>query len=263
MSLRLALSRKPTAALSAVTLLVIPTTSTLAFGALVYDPSNYTEAVAQVQAWEKQYTQMTQALSMANSTLSQLKAQVSGTTGNRGFGDLLNNPLLKAVVPADLSTTLSGLNASGQLTGSAATIRSSTMVYNCGDISNAAAKVACQALLAQNAQAQAVQWNSLALLNQRTTQIDALRGQIDATDDPKSIAELQARLEAEQAQVANDQAKIAEANAMLAINQASAAQAQQERVSALMATNKTDVLDSFRFTSLSAQPAVQTASVAQ
>jgi len=124
-------------------------------------------------------------------------------------------------------------------------------------------QVACQALLAQNAQAQAVQQNTLALLNQRTTQIDALRGQISATTDPKSIAELQARLEAEEAQVANDQAKVALTNAMLASNQQAASQAQAERVDALMATNKTSVLDNFSFTALGTSPAVQTAAVDQ
>jgi len=188
---------------------------------------------------------------------------VSSTTGNRGFGDLLNNPLLKAIVPPDISSTLSTLNSTGTLTGNAATIRSSTTIYNCGDITDAAAKVACQALLGQNAQSQATQQSTMALLNQRTTQIEALRGQIDATSDPKSIAELQARLQAEEAQVANDQNKIATANAMLVANQQAAAQAQAERVDALMATNKTSALDGFSFASLGYQPATQTADVDQ
>jgi len=258
--------RSMTAVAAAALVLAFPATSAYAIGGLgdiVYDPSNYAEAIKQVQSWEQQYQQMTQALAKADASLTQLKSAVSSTTGNRGFGDLLNNPLLKAIVPPDISSTLSTLNSTGTLTGNAATIRSSTTIYNCGDITDAAAKVACQALLGQNAQSQATQQSTMALLNQRTTQIEALRGQIDATSDPKSIAELQARLQAEEAQVANDQNKIATANAMLVANQQAAAQAQAERVDALMATNKTSALDGFSFASLGYQPATQTADVDQ
>jgi len=241
--------RSMTAVAAAALILALPATSAYAIGGLgdiVYDPSNYAEAIKQVQSWEQQYQQMTQALAKADASLTQLKSAVSSTTGNRGFGDLLNNPLLKAIVPSDISSTLSTLNSTGTLTGNAATIRSSTTIYNCGDITDAAAKVACQALLGQNAQSQATQQSTMALLNQRTTQIEALRG-----------------LQAEEAQVANDQNKIATANAMLVANQQAAAQAQAERVDALMATNKTSALDGFSFASLGYQPATQTADVDQ
>jgi len=266
MNFRLPMSRKYAAPLAAAIILAVPATSAFAIGGLgdiVYDPSNYAEAIKQVQSWEQQYQQMTQALAKADASLAQLQTAVSSTTGNRGFGDLLNNPLLKATVPTNLPTTLSSLNSTGTLTGNAATIRSATAVYNCTDLTDAAAKVACQALLSQNAQAQSLQQDTMALLNQRTTQIDALRGQIDATNDPKSIAELQARLTAELAGVANDQNKIALMNAMLISNQQAAAQTRSEQSSSLMATNKTSVLDSFSFTSLGTQPAVQTAEVEQ
>lgn len=258
--------RSVMAVATALLALAVPVTSAYAIGGLgdiVYDPSNYLQAVKQVRAWEQQYQQMTQSLAKAQSMLQQEQSHLSAVTGNRGFGDLLNNPLLKNIVPSDLSATISGLNSSGTLTGNAASIRNSSQIYGCGDIADPAARVACQAVLGQNAQAQSVQQNTMALLNQRTTQIEALRAEIDATSDPKSIAELQARLQAEQAQVTNDQNKIALANAMLASSQAAAAQAQQERVAALMATNKTSVLDGFSFTSLGYQPAALTADVAQ
>jgi type IV secretion system protein VirB5 len=258
--------RNMTAVAIASLALVIPASSAFAIGGLgdiVYDPSNYAEAIKQVQSWEQQFQQMTQALAKADATVQQLQTQVSSTTGNRGFGDLLNNPSLMATVPTNLPTTMSSLNSTGTLTGNAATIRSSTAVYNCADVTDAASKVACQALLGQAAQAQAVQQTTMALLNQRTTQIDALRGQIDATNDPKAIAELQARLTAELAQVANDQNKIALMNAMLITSQQAAAQTRLEQSSALMATNKTSVLDGFSFTSLGTQPTLQTAAVDQ
>ncbi len=266
MQLCISLPKKPALALGAMLVAALPAGSAFAIGGLgdiVYDPSNYAQAIKQVQAWELQYQQMTQSLAKAEATFQQVQSHLSAVTGNRGFGDLLNNPALKTIIPPDLSSTLAELNSTGVLSGKAATIRSASTVYNCGDITDAAAKTTCQALLGQNAQAQATQQDTMALLNERTVQIDALRGQIDNTQDPKAIAELQARLAAEEAQVENDQIKINEGNAMLATNQAAAAQAEQERVNALMATNKTDVLDSFKFTGLGYQPAVQTASVDQ
>ncbi len=266
MSILTAQLHKPLTALGAFALLAVPASTAFAIGGLgdiVYDPSNYLEAVKQVQSWEAQYQQMTQSLTKAEATLQQVQTQVNAVTGVRGFGDLLNNPTLKALIPSDFSTTLAGLNATGTLSGSAQQIRSSTAVYNCGDITDAAAKVACQALLGQGAQSQAVQQNTMALLNERTTQIDALRAEISSTQDPKGIAELQARLAAEQAQVTNDQNKIAVANAMLQASAQAAAQAQAERTSALMATNKTSVLDHFDFTALGYAPGAQVADVDQ
>jgi type IV secretion system protein VirB5 len=168
----------------------------------------------------------------------------------RGFGDLLNNPALKAVVPSDLGDSLNALNATGLLSGRALAIRQASVLYDCGDVVDAAAKAACQAMLGQTAQAQALQNDTLALLDVRTVQIDALRAAINTTQDPKAIAELQARLEAEQAQAANDQSKVVLAQAMLAASREAAVQAQTERVQALMATGKTSVLNGFSFAAL-------------
>lgn len=244
---------KLTLALASAALLAVSASSAFAMfgvGDVVFDPSNYAQAIKQVQSWEQQYAQMSQSLQKAEATFQQVKGQLDAVTGVRGFGDLLNNPALRQVVPSDLSMTLDNLNATGALSGKALAIRNASAVYDCDDLSDAAARKSCQVLLDQNAQAQAIQQNTMALLNERTTQIEALRAQIDATEDPKAIAELQARLAAEQAQVGNDQNKIDVANAMLINNQQAAAQAEAERVNALMATNKPDVLANFDFTSL-------------
>lgn len=237
----------------AAIVLALPAGAAFAIGGLgdiVYDPSNYAQAIKQVQAWEQQYRQMTQALAKAEATYQAAKSQVDALTGVRGFGDILNNPALRAIIPSDLTTSMADLNMTGSLTGRALTLRNAARIYDCNDISGEVARRNCQALLGQTAQAQAFQQDTLALLNQRTTQIEALRAEISATQDPKAIAELQARLAVEQAQVANDQTKIALANAMLVSSRQAAAQSEVERVNALMATNKTSALDGFSFTDL-------------
>jgi len=240
-------------ALTGSALLMLCAQSAFAIGGLgdiVYDPSNYLQAVKQVQAWEQQYSQMEQSLAEAQATLTQIKSGTDAMTGSRGLGGIFDNPALKSIIPQDLSKTLASLNATGTLSGEAQTIRSSNLVYNCTDIEGTQQKSNCQAILGQASQAQAVQQNTMALLNERTTQIDALRDQINATQDPKAIAELQARLDAEAAQTANDQNKIVMANAMLATSQQAAVQAERERVNALMATNKTSSFDGFSFAAL-------------
>jgi len=262
----IAFFRKYSSMANCIVMLAAPATAAYAMGGLgdiVYDPTNYVQAVKQVQAWSQQHAQMAQSLAKAEATLQQVKSQVNAMTGNRGLGDLFNNPSLKSIVPTDLSSTLTSLNATGVLSGRAAILRSSSAVYTCNDVTDSAAKTACRVLLGQTAQFQAVQQETMALLNQRTIQIDALRAEINATEDPKAIAELQARLQAEEAQVANDQNKIVLTNAMLATNQAAAAQAEQERVSALMATNKTSVLDGFSFTAHGQRSSTEVAEVDQ
>lgn len=243
--------------------MAVPASAAFAVGAIVYDPTNYLQAIKQVQAWEQQYQQMTASITKAEATFQQVKSQVDAVTGVRGFGDLLNNPLLRNIIPTDMSATLSGLNTTGILSGKALAIRDASAIYHCEDISSETARINCQALLGQNAQAQAIQQDTMALLNQRSTQIEALRSQINNTQDPKAIAELQARLAVEQAQVANDQNKITLGNAMLVANAQAAAQSEQERVNALMATNKPSALDGFSFSSLGYQSSVQVADVEQ
>lgn len=266
MNLAFLVSRRTKAIGIATLIMALPAFSANALGGLgdiVYDPSNFAQAVKQVQAWEQQYQQMREGLAKAEATYNQVKANVDAITGVRGLGDLFNNPLLKSVVPADLSKALADLNATGRLSGNAATIRSSTMVYDCEDLTEEGARIACQALLAQNAQAQATQQDTMALLDERTAQIDQLRSAINTTQDPKAIAELQARIAAEQAQVGNDQNKILLANSMLMTNRMAAAQAQAERVNALMATNKKSALDGFSFTNLGFAKSAQVANIEQ
>lgn len=245
--------RKRLIAFSLMGCLILPAGSALAIGGvgdIVYDPTNYVQAVKQVQAWAQQYRQMAQSISKAEATLSEVKTQVAAVTGVRGFGDLLNSRLFQAVVPADLGHDLARLNETGLLSGKALSLREASALYNCGDVADAAARKACQALLGQTAQAQALQNDTLALLDARTTQIEGLRAAISQTGDPKAIAELQARLAAEQAQVTNDQSKIVLAQAMLTASYDAAVQVQTERVQALMATDKPSVLDGFSFSGL-------------
>jgi type IV secretion system protein VirB5 len=181
------------------------------------------QAIQQVAAWAQQYQQMM-------SQIQQAQQQYASLTGARGLGDILNNQLLQGVVPADVSQIYSAINAGGfnSLTGAAKTLRSATMIYNCEGRQGQDLQI-CQSLLNTNAQTQAFQQNALSLITQRVGQIQSLQSQINTTQDPKAIAELQARLQAENTQVANDSNRIAVMQALAESQQRSAQQQQKER----------------------------------
>ena len=174
----------------------------------VFDAAALAQAIKQVDAWRKQFEQMT-------AQLKQMQDQNAALTGSRGLGNILNDPQLRATVPADAAQLLDAVRAhgSGALTAQAADIRRASMIYDCQDRSGVD-QTTCQAFLNNSAQAGALQQNAMVRLNQRMDQINGLRGQINATTDPKSIAELTARLVAESAQVANDANRLVILNAM-------------------------------------------------
>lgn len=189
----------------------------------VFDAAAFAQAVKQVAAWKQQFEQM--ALQ-----LKQLQDQHAALTGSRGLGNILNNPQLRTIVPADAAQVYDAVqrNGSSSLTAQALGIRNASKVYDC-DNRTGIDKTTCQAFLNNSAQAQAYQQNAMILLNQRMDQINGLQGQINSTNDPKSIAELTARLVAESAQVANDANRIIVLKAMSESADRAAQQALKER----------------------------------
>lgn len=189
----------------------------------VVDASNLTQAIKQVDAWKKQFDQMA-------AQMKQLQAQQASMTGNRGLGTIYTDPRLQNTVSHDVSSTFDRIQQSGAgaLTPAAAAIRNSSQIYNCDD-RQGADRSTCQAFLSNNAQAQAYQQNAMLLLNQRMAQIQNLQSQINLTNDPKSVAELQARLAAESTQVSNDANRIMVLRAMSDSAERAAQQALKER----------------------------------
>ena len=192
-------------------------------GIPVLDVANLAQAVQQVLSWKQQYDQMVQQY-------QQMQSQYNSLTGSRNLGDILNNPLLQGVVPADVATVFNGLNQGGYsgLTSAAQGIRNAAMKYNCENMTGDT-QIACQAALNTNAQAQAYQQSALQLITQRVSQIQSLQSQINTTQDPKAIAELQARITAENTQVSNDANRIAVMQALAQSQRLAADQALREQ----------------------------------
>jgi type IV secretion system protein VirB5 len=174
-----------------------------ATGVPVFDGANLLSAIEQLVAWQAQYEQMVAQINGA-------KQQYDSLTGSRNLGNILNDPALKGVMPADINAIYNAIQqgGSGGLTTAAKALRNASKHYDCDDRAGAD-KAACQAFLNNNSQTQAFANNGMDVVSQRVTQIQGLQNQISSTADPKAIAELNARLVAESAQVTNDANRIA------------------------------------------------------
>lgn len=176
-------------------------------GIPVIDGANLAQSIQQVLAWAQQYQQMAEQIQQAQQQLQQLETTYQSMTGSRGLGSLLNNPGLPQYLPDEwktvyqsasgggysgISGALSQILADEQLVGSVAAIEQQIMQRS----REAAATDKAIGLRAYDG------------AKARLTQIEVLMGQINGTSDPKAIAELQARIQAEQAAINNEATKL-------------------------------------------------------
>jgi type IV secretion system protein VirB5 len=132
--------------------------------------------------------------------ITQLQSQIDNISGFRGLGSILNSPLLRNYIPANAQNTINAVTVGGYagLSPSAKTLRDASMVYNCLDKAGPA-QTRCQATLAQPYQHKAFMQDALSKASGRVDQINSLLAQVDNSEDPKAVQELQARIEGENA----------------------------------------------------------------
>ncbi len=117
------------------------------------------------------------------------------------------------------------------------------MLYNCMDKPAGLLRNTCQAVLSNGSQRQATQTAALQVAQQRMQEIQNMQQQINTTQDPKAISEVQAALAAETAQVQNDLIRVTLANQMADAQDQAASQAILERHLAMMKPNAPSVAD--------------------
>jgi len=192
----------------AVTVIMFVSVSAFAQGVPVIDASNLAQAVQQVAAWEKQYAQMQQQI-------SSLQSQLQSITGTRNLGTILNDPSLQQYLPNNWQSLLGSSN----LSGTASDIYNQNKKYDACVSLIGDAKTICQGVAAKPSQDQGAAEDAYVKAQQQMKQIQSLMAQINQTNDPKAIAELQARISAEQAMILNTQ------NELLLYKMAAAAEA--------------------------------------
>lgn len=164
-------------------------------GIPVFDAQNVIQAIATVAQLEQQVQQEIQIY--------------QSTVGMRGFGALLTNPVVANSLPSNWQSVYTAVQRGGYagLTGSAQALRSASEIYNCADQTGIDQQV-CQRALNKPFQDKAFGMQAYQTELQELNQIQSLMQQIDVTQDPKGVAELQARIQSESTTVGNEMTKL-------------------------------------------------------
>jgi type IV secretion system protein VirB5 len=164
-------------------------------GIPVFDAQNVVQAIAMVVQLEQQVQQEIQLFQSMN--------------GTRGFGQLLSSPVLANSLPSNWMNVYTAVQGGGYagLTGSAQALRSASELYNCEEQGGLDQQI-CQRALNKPFQDKAFAMQAYQNELQELKQIQSLMQQIDVTQDPKGVAELQARIESESAAVGNEMTKL-------------------------------------------------------
>lgn len=132
-------------------------------------------------------------------------------TGVRDLGRVMNNPLVRRYLPQEWQDVYGRIKSGGYggLTGRALEIANRNRIFDaCGHIEAESERLSCETRAVKPAQDQAYALDAYALAEQRLEQIDGLMGLINTTQDPKGIAELQARIAIEQANIDHEAVKL-------------------------------------------------------
>ena len=129
--------------------------------------------------------------------------QYAALTGTRNLGDLLNNPAIRRSLPDDVQALLKqGEGNLGSIADSVKRIQGEERLSGDFSIDSKALTKRVEDLgIRSKALLEQAQKGALA----RLEQVDQLQAQINQATDPKAIADLQARLQVEQANIMADQ----------------------------------------------------------
>ncbi len=192
----------------AATLAALFTGNTYAQEAVI-DVAAIEQAAQQVAAWGEQHGQMIEQITTMGNQLAQLKQTYDSLNGNRNLGTIMNNPALRNYLPQDWQKVYDGVKQGGYagLTGTAKTMYK--QVYDgCKHIAAEDERLACEASAVKGAQDKGFAMDAYDKAQGRMDQIEQLMAEVNNTQDPKAIAELQARIATEQANIQNEQTKL-------------------------------------------------------
>lgn len=164
----------------------------------VFDPAQYGQQIQQVASWKKQFTQM-------KDQFDAQKRQFDSMNGSRGMASLVNNPQLRGYLPSNYQSILNG----GY--GNSADIRAQYRRNNIGNTTLNPTSDAAQMYEQSGTQAavnRATAEEGYRQASNRFASIQVLLDKVNDSPDPKAIADLQARIQAEQAMLQNESIKL-------------------------------------------------------
>ena len=181
-------------------------------------------AVAGVSAWmlfgnheAQAQIPVTDGASIAQSVLNQAQTIAQWTMQIQHMVEQIESmereydPRYREYLPNEWQGVYDAVRNSGYagLSGRASEIYNENQVFDgCAHIQVNAQRLGCEARAVKGAQDKAFALDAYDAARDRLNQIDQLMDRINTTQDPKDIAELQGRIAAEQAMIANEQTKL-------------------------------------------------------
>lgn len=166
-------------------------------GIPVIDVTAIKQQIAQVVAWGKQYQQMIEEF-------QQLEKEFNSMNGSRGMANLENNPAARKYMPDDYQSMLGGYGNSGAIRSASKVFDLSATGLNTNtDMGKAWEEGANQAAINRAAAEAAFKKAS-----ERFGSIQVLLEKVNDAPEAKDIADLQARIQAEQVMQQNEQTKV-------------------------------------------------------
>jgi len=189
---------------------------------IVYDPTAYAKLVQEAETALQQLQQMQKAVANGQTLLTSLNTN----SGVNSLAPLLSAPALRDFLPtinAYVSAEHGGLSQLGVLASSAQTIRSQNRLYTpqASDPLEADGEAQGDRAARDLAAGQAVS----AAAQSRLVGLQQLQTALTTAGDARAALDLQARIQAEQAMIANDQMRLQG----LAITSAAEDRVQQQR----------------------------------
>lgn len=201
---------------------------------VVIDPaeiqSNMLNHAQDIAKYVQMVQQMQSQLQQLQQTYAQLQTQYKSITGSRGLG-MIDNENYTRNIPTNWQQTLQAMQNGGQVGHLANQISQEASELQQPYFKNVGSMVttALSANMNQSATGQALNAQMYDESGARFQSIQQLMQQINNTTDLKGIAEIQARLEAENAQLLNELIRLQSMNAMIGQQQKIQAQQQQQK----------------------------------
>lgn len=189
-------------------------------------------AIAQAKA---QVDQMRSQLTQLQRTYAQLESTYKSTTGGRGMGEIFNDRSIRNNLPQNWQQVYDSASRGGY-SGISGSIDAITRQNQLSGSVNDGIRSVRSRESAMSSTNKAVGMQAYAGAQARLNQLDQLTAQISRTQDPKAIAELQARIASEQGAIQNEQTKL-QLMSMLQQSEADLARQQRSELNARILNN--------------------------
>lgn len=156
----------------------------------------------------KDMQQMKEQLDTMRGSLEEAKRMYQAVSGNRGYGNIFNNPELAKHLPQEWKDVYNRVNnpTYGDLTGQIAGVLEDFGASSGNSTQNYEGYKT--RMDEANATHKVMGMQAFEGAQQRLAQINQLMGQINSATDPKAISDLQARISVEQAAIQNENTKL-------------------------------------------------------